>query len=116
MPTANAETMALHLEAIGRKVAPGAHAVLVFDGAGYHGADALTVPGNVTLLRRPPYAPELNPIENVWEYLRANKLAITVFDDYDEIVDKTCEAWNFFANDPDRVDSITSRPWAKVNP
>jgi hypothetical protein len=51
----------------------------------------------------PPYAPELNPIENVWEYLRANKLAITVFDDYDHIVNKTCEAWNFFANDPYRL-------------
>jgi transposase len=92
MPTANAETMSLHLDAISRKVAPGAHAILVFDGAGYHGAGALTVPENITLLRLPPYAPELNPIENVWEYLRANKFAITVFDDYDDIVDKTWEA------------------------
>jgi transposase len=116
MPTANAETMSVHLDAISRKVAPGAHAVLVFDGAGYHGAGALTVPENITLLRLPPYAPELNPIENVWEYLRANKLAITVFDDYDDIVDKTCEAWNFFESDPPRIASITSRSWAAVSP
>ena len=116
MPTANAETMSLHLDAISRKVAAGAHAILVFDGAGYHGAGALTVPENITLLRLPPYAPELNPIENVWEYLRANKLAITVFDNYDDIVDKTCEAWNFFANDPSRIASITARPWATVSP
>jgi len=60
--------------------------------------------------------PELNPIENVWEYLRANKLAITVFDDYDDILAKTCEARNFFANDPDRIASITSHTWATVNP
>ena len=116
MPTANAETMSLHLDAISRKVAPGAHAILVFDGAGYHGAGTLAVPENITLLRLPPYAPELNPIENVWEYLRANKLAITVFDDYDDIVDKTCEAWNFFASDPARIASITARPWATVSP
>jgi transposase len=116
MPTANAETMSLHLDAISRKVAPDAHAILVFDGAGYHGANAVAVPDNITLLRLPPYAPELNPIENVWEYLRANKLAITVFDDYDDIVDKTCDAWNFFANDPPRIASITSRPWATVSP
>lgn len=77
MPTANAETMSLHLDAISRKVAPGAHAILVFDGAGYHGAGALTVPENITLLRLPPYAPELNPIENVWEYLRANNLFLS---------------------------------------
>jgi transposase len=74
------------------------------------------LPENITLLNLPPYAPELNPIENVWEYLRANKLAITVFDDYDDIVDKTCDAWNFFANDPQRIKSITSRSWATVNP
>ena len=62
-----------------------------------------------------PYAPELNPIENVWEYLRGNKLAITVFDDYDDIVDKTCDAWNFFEQDPMRIASITTRTWATVN-
>ena len=116
MPTANAEAMSLHLEEISRKVAPGAHAVLVFDGAGYHGAGTVRAPDNVTLFRLPPYAPELNPIENVWEYLRANKLAITVFDDYDDIVAKTCQAWNFFATDPVRITSITSRTWATVNP
>ena len=96
MPAANAEAMSLHLAAIGRKVAAGSHAALVLDGAGYHIAAALTIPENVTLVRLPPYAPELNPIENVWEYLRGNKLAITVFDDYNDIVDKTCDAWNFF--------------------
>ena len=90
MPAANAEAMSLHLTAIGRKVAEGSHAALVLDGAGYHIAAALTIPENVTLVRLPPYAPELNPIENVWEYLPGNKLAITVFDDYDDIVDKTC--------------------------
>src|SRR5258708_5643790 len=83
MPAANAETMPLHLTAIGRKVAAGSHAALVLDGAGYHIAAALTIPENVTLVRLPPYAPELNPLENVCEYLRGNKLAITVFDDYD---------------------------------
>ena len=89
MPAANAEAMSLHLTAIGRKVAAGSHAALILDGAGYHLAAALTIPENVTLVRLPPYAPELNPIENVWEYLRGNKLAITVFDDYDDIVDQT---------------------------
>ena len=115
MPVANAEAMSLHLAAIGRKVATGSHAVLVLDGAGYHTAAALAVPDNVTLVRLPPYAPELNPIENVWEYLRGNKLAITVFDDYDYIVDKACAAWNFLADDPIRIASITTRSWATIN-
>ena len=79
------------------------------------GPTCFTIPENVTLVRLPPYAPELNPIENVWEYLRGNKLAITVFDDYDDIVDKTCDAWNFFEQDPKRIASITTRTWATVN-
>jgi DDE superfamily endonuclease len=76
-------------------------------GAGFHIAAALTIPENITLVRLPAYAPELNPIENVWEYLRGNKLAITVFDDYDDIVDKACGAWNSFEQDPKRIASIT---------
>ena len=48
-------------------------------------------------------------------YLRGNKLAIAVFDDYDDIVDKTCGAWNFFEQDPKRIASITTRTWATVN-
>ncbi len=107
--------MTLHLAEIAKAVAPGAHAVLVLDGAGWHGSGDLVVPGNITLLALPPYAPELNPVENIWQYLRANKLAITVFDSYAEIVDKCCDAWNFFADDPDRVTSIASRSWATVS-
>lgn len=115
VPAANSEALALHLAEISRQVSPGAHAALIFDGAGYHIAQNLTVPENITLIRLPPRSPELNPLENVWEYLRGNKLAITVFRDYDDIVDKTCDAWMFFANDPDRVASITTRSWATVN-
>src|SRR3546814_9407233 len=86
--------MNLHLQEISRAVAPGAHAVLVVDGAGWHVSPELEVPENITLLPLPPYAPELNPIENVWEYLRANNLAIRVYDTYDAIVDACCEAWS----------------------
>jgi hypothetical protein len=114
LPAANAEAMSLHLAEISRRVVPGAHAALVFDGAGYHIAKDLAVPENITLVSLPPYAPELNPVENVWEYLRGNKLAITVFDGYDDIVDKACDAWTFFASDPDRIASITTRSWATV--
>lgn len=106
--------MNLHLEEIAKAVAPGARALLIMDGAGWHRAKALRVPDNITLLKLPPYAPELNPMENVWAYLRANKLAITVFDSYEDILDKCEAAWNFLANDPQRVSSITKRKWATV--
>ena len=115
LPYVNAEAMGLHLEEIAKAVAPGAQALLIVDGAGWNGAKALAVPANITLLKLPPYAPELNPMENVWAYLRSNKLAISVFDSYDEILDKCQDAWNFFANDPNRISSITHRDWITVN-
>jgi hypothetical protein len=104
--------MSLHLAEIDRRVVPGSHAALVLDGAGYHVAKNLAVPHNITLVR--PTHQKLNPIENVWKYLRGNKLAITVFDSYDHILDKSCNAWTFFADDNDRISSITTRSWATV--
>ena len=107
LPWVNAEAMSLHLTEIGRDVAPGAHAVVVLDGAGWHKLGGqLQVPDTVTLLHLPPYAPELNPVENVWEYLRGNKLSITVWNTYEEIVDACCNAWNALIAETGRIASI----------
>ena len=106
MPHADTQAMSAHLAEIAKTVASGAHALLILDGAGWHGSAELEVPDNITLLKLPPYSPELNPMENVWAYLRANKLAISVFDNYEQIVDRCCEAWNFFANDKTAITSI----------
>jgi len=116
MPFADTGAMNAHLAEISRTVAPGACAVLVLDGAGWHGAHALVVPDNISLGVLPPCSPELNPVENVWRHLRANWLAISVFEDYDAILDACRHAWNRFADQPDVVTSINSRQWAQVNP
>jgi transposase len=115
MPYANSEAMNLHLREIGRAVAPGAHAILVLDGAGWHTSHALKPPDNITLLCLPPYSSELNPVENVWEYLRKNNLALRVYDTYDAIVDACCNAWTDLIAAPARVASITRRRWATVS-
>jgi len=114
MPHVDTEAMNAHLIEISRTVAEGAHAILVLDGAGWHGSKALRTPENITLLTLPPYAPELNPIKNVWACLRANRPVISVLETEAEIVNRCCEAWNFFANDIDTVQSITARDYAKT--
>ena len=79
-PAANTECMNLHLQEISTQVAPGSIAGLVCDGAGWHQTGGeLAVPDNIVLLPLPPYSPELNPMENVWDYLRANKLCARVW-------------------------------------
>ena len=112
-PSANTEMMNLHLAEIGTQVAPGAHAVLVCDGAGWHQpGKTRQLPDNITLLSLPPYSPELNPMENVRDYLRQNKLSALVWDSYDEIVEACKDAWNWLITDPERIKSIGARDWA----
>jgi len=104
--------MTIHLNEISRAVAPGAHAVLVMDGAGYHERAIVELPSNISLLTLPAYSPELNPVENVWQFLRQNHLANRVFENYDDILDACCDAWRCFINAPDKIASITQRSWA----
>ena len=102
--------MNLHLAEISGAVTSGAHAVLVLDGAGWHKSGGkLHVPGNISLLHLPPYSPELNPVENVWAFLRGNPLSNRVFDTYDDIVDACGTAWNWFTAQPERVTSVGTR-------
>jgi len=115
MPYANTEAMNKHLEEIAKAVAPGAHAVLVLDGAGWHGSRELIVPDNLTLIPLPPYSPELNPVENIWEYLRKNKLANRLYQTYGDILEACCEAWNSLMAMPEQIASIATRSWAKAS-
>ena len=63
----NTEAMQLHLDEIATRVTAGAHAILILDQAGWHGAKDLEIPSNISLLQLPPRAPELNSKENIWQ-------------------------------------------------
>jgi transposase len=115
LPFVSTQAMNLHLAEISTQVAPGAHAVITLDGAGWHRAgDKLKLPDNLSLLPLPPYSPELNPVENIWQFLRQNHLANRVYDDYTAIVDACCEAWNALIAMPDTIRSIATRKWAET--
>ena len=107
--------MTAHLAEISLVVTPRAHAALVLDQAGWHASAALVVPENITLLPLPPHSPELNPVENVWAYLRQTGLSLQVWDDTPAIVTACCQAWNRFLAQPHIVRSVTTRAWARVN-
>ncbi len=114
LPHVNVEAMNVHLAEISRHVTEGAQAILVLDQAGWHTSPKLRVPKNISLLPLPPYSPELNPVEQVWAYLRANFLSHRVWNSYDAIVDACCDAWNKLMNMPERLASITHRTWARA--
>jgi DDE superfamily endonuclease len=115
MPYANTGAMNLHLEEISKAVSPGAHAALVLDGAGWHGSEELKLPDNIAIITLPPYSPELNPVENVWEYFRKNKLSNRLYETYEDIVDACCDAWNALMAVPDTIATLTRKKWAKVS-
>lgn len=88
LPYADKHAMTLHLAEISQAVAPGAHAVVIVDGAGWHKPGGrLKLPENISTLVLPSYSPELNPQENIWQYLRQNYLSNRVFKTYSGIVD-----------------------------
>ncbi len=88
--------------------------MITLDGAGWHQkGDKLKVPNNLSLLPLPSYSPELNPQENVWQFLRQNYLPNRVYDTYNELVDACAEAWNAFVAIPDRITSIAQESGCK---
>ena len=106
--------MQLHLDEISRNVARGAHAVILMDRAGWHTTSRLEVPRNITPILLPSRSPELNPVENIWQYLRANWLSNRVFDSYDAIINAACKAWLKLIDQPEVISSIGTRQWARV--
>ena len=112
LPACNSEAMQLHLDEIATKVTPGAHAIVLLDQAGWHGAKVLKVPSNISLMPLPPRAPELNGQENIWQFMRQNWLSNRVFKSFNDIVDRCCDAWNKLIDQPWRIMSLGLRDWA----
>ncbi len=105
------KAMNLFLAELSQAVAPGAHAVVLMDKAGWHIAGDLVVPSNLSLVFLPPYSPELNPIERLWLYLRDNQLTHRLFADIAQIIDACCDAWNTLLTETGRIRSLCSYPW-----
>ena len=112
LPFCNTAGLSLHLAEIARMVEPGRHAVLLLDQAGWHLSADLEVPANITVLPLPAKCPELNVMENVWQFMRDNWLSNRVFTGHDDIVGLSCFYWNRRIEMPWRIMSIGMRDWA----
>ena len=112
LPRCNTQAMQWHLEEISSQVSVGAYALVILDQAGWHTSGQLKIPDNISLLALPPRSPELNPVENIWRYIRDNCLSNRIFKSYDDIVNLACQAWNKLINQPWTIMSIGLRDWA----
>ncbi len=93
LSTCNTRIMQLHIDGSSTQLTPRAHAILLLDRARWYTAEVLAIPKNITPLLLPPRSPELNPVENVWQCMRQNRLNNRVFKTYDDIVGLCCVTW-----------------------
>jgi hypothetical protein len=113
-PWVNMEIMTHHLQQVATRTQPVRHAVVIMDGAGWHTDEIAQGIDNLRIIKLPPYLPELDPIEQVWQWLKQNELPNRCFEGYEDIVEQCCRAWNSFISDSKRVASLCSRDWIEV--
>lgn len=108
-PTVNTAWMNAFLNLVSASAAADEHLVLVLDNAGWHVAQELKVPDNITVLNLPPYAPELNCIERLWKYLKEHYLSNRVYPDYDAL--QEAAEYAFHRPSADLIKSICHVAW-----
>lgn len=111
LPFCNTETMSLHLIEIALAVAPDAHADVLKGQSGWQVTGKLDVPANISIIALPAKCPELNMVENIWQFMRDNWLSNSIFTSYDSIIDHCCEVWNKLIDQPWRIMTIGRRKW-----
>ena len=110
LPQVNTHCMQIFLDTVAQRH-PNDHIVMVMDGAGWHSSKALVAPPNMRLLSLPPYAPELNPVEHLWDELREKCFHNKVFNSIDALEDDLAMGLLAMENTPVVVKSITNWPW-----
>ena len=110
LPHVNGDCMQVFLDEVSSRH-PAERIVMVLDGAGWHKAASLVVPDNMRLLSLPPYAPELNPVEHVWDELREKAFGNLVFDSLDALEDHLEVSLLGMERDRERVRSIVAWRW-----
>jgi hypothetical protein len=113
-PVLSMDMMQKHLQQISDATPSGRYALVIMDRASWHSNKLKTHLANLSIMHLPPYSPELNPIEQVWAWLRSNDLSNRVFKDYDDIVEQVSVGWNNFRNKVSQVKSLCTRKWAKM--
>jgi transposase len=114
LPYANTDSMNQFLAELSSVIELERHVALIIDNAGWHKAKNLVIPVNITLIPLPPYAPELNAMEQVWEWIKNHFLSNQHYYDYEDIVDKSCYAWNQLSRNPGLIKSIMHRKWISL--
>lgn len=111
-PQLNTKIVNIFLQQFSQTLAADEHAALIWDGAGFHTSGELNVPANVTIIQLPAYSPELNPIENLWHYLKSHYWSNRAYADYADLETAAIKAWQLAVLDPDLMKTVCAAPYA----
>jgi transposase len=112
-PCLNTEMINVFLKQFSETIPADEHAVVIWDGAGFHRAKALNIPENITLISLPPYSPELNPIENLWHYLKSHFWSNRVYEDFEALMEAAETAWRKACLDTELMKTVCNAPYAE---
>lgn len=110
LPEVSERAMSIFMQEVSDRH-PDEFILMVLDGAGWHKAHALNVPGNMALVFLPPYSPELNPVEHVWESIRENGFRNKAFNSMEAVEDQLAQSLAALERDPATVAGMTGFPW-----
>src|SRR5207244_78137 len=106
MPELNTAVVNLFLGQFSGELPAGVHAVLIWDGAGFHTGGDLVVPGDLSLIQLPPYAPELNPVENLRHYLRSHHWSNRAYEGYEALVEEAVRSVRVVCQDVEKLKTL----------
>jgi len=107
--------MNVFLEQFSSELPADVHAVMLLDRAGFHTAKALNVPANVTLVHLPPKSPQLNPVENLWHYLRSHHWSNRFYKTWQDLREAAADAWRRVCLVPELVKTVCADTAVRAN-
>jgi transposase len=113
LPYANTEMMGLFLSNVSNDF-PDKEIIMQIDGAGWHKSKELKIPNNIHFILQPPYSPEVNPTEHIWDELREKFLNNKIFDSIEDTMNRVCKGLRKLASKPNYIKSLTFFPYLNI--
>jgi transposase len=113
LPFGNTEMMNLFLENVSYDFKE--HTIIMqVDGAGWHRSKDLKIPENIYFIQQPPYSPEVNPTEHIWDELREKYLFNKIFNSLEHTLEEVCKGLKDLSGNPEYIKSMTCFPYLNV--
>lgn len=113
LPFGNTEMMNMFLECVSKDFIDN-EVIMQVDGASWHRSKQLKIPSNIHFIKQPPYSPEVNPTEHIWDEIREKYLHNRIFNSLDQTMDVVCMGLRDLESKPEHIESMTNFPHLNI--